>query len=99
MKNTSKKKATKNMTGMMKKAACLLALAMTVAMPAKAQIYLDDEDMGENRATWLDGVGNIIPLHEVDWDQAAYAPLGNGILLVGLLGGAYLVNRKRKQEE
>ena len=96
MKTTTRKN---NVRSIARKALCVVALSLVMAMPAKAQIYLDDEDMGENRATWLDGVGNIIPLHEVDWDQAAYAPLGNGILLVGLLGGAYLLNRKRKQEE
>ena len=96
MKNTTR---TNNVRSIFRKALSVVALSLVMAMPAKAQIYLDDEDMGQNRATWLDGVGNIIPLHEVDWDQAAYAPLGNGILLVGLLGGAYLVNRKRKQQE
>ena len=96
MKNTTKKN---NVKSIVRKALSVVALSLVMAMPAKAQIYLDDEDMGENRATWLDGVGNIIPLHEVDWDQAAFAPIGDGILLIGLLGGAYLLNRKRKQEE
>ena len=96
MKNTTKKN---NVRSIVRKALSVVALSLVMAMPAKAQIYLDDEDMAENRATWLDGVGNIIPLHEVDWDQAAYAPIGDGILLIGLLGGAYLINRKRKQEE
>ena len=96
MKNTTKKN---NVRSIVRKALSVVALSLVMAMPAKAQIYLDDEDMAENRATWLDGVGNIIPLHEVDWDQAAYAPIGDGILLIGLLGGAYLLNRKLKQEE
>ena len=96
MKNTTNKN---NVKSIVRKALSVVALSLVMAMPAKAQIYLDDEDMGANRATWLDGVGNIIPIHEVDWDQAAYAPLGNGILLAGLLGGAYLFNRKRKKEE
>ena len=96
MKNTTR---TNNVRRIVRKALCVVALSLVMAMPAKAQIYLDDEDMSENRATWLDGVGNIIPLHEVDWDQAAFAPIGDGILLIGLLGGAYLLNRKRKQEE
>lgn len=96
MKNTTR---TNNVRSIVRKALSVVALSLVMAMPAKAQIYLDDEDMGENRATWLDGVGNIIPLHEVDWDQAAFAPIGDGILLIGLLGGAYLINRKRKQEE
>lgn len=96
MKNTTRKN---NVKSIARKALSVVALSLVMAMPAKAQIYLDDEDMGENRATWLDGVGNIIPLHEVDWDQAAFTPIGNGVLLIGLLGGAYLLNKKRKQEE
>ena len=44
--------------------------------------------------TWT----SIIPFHEVEWDQANYAPTGGGILLLTALGGAYLIGKRRKEE-
>ena len=80
----------------------LLAIALMTLLtagPVTAQIFLDDESLSQRG--WLgtmDELGNIIPFHEVDWDQANYAPTGGGILLLGLLGGTYLVGKKRKEE-
>ena len=81
----------------MNKRVLTLAIAMLLAAPAMAQIFLDDESL-TNRG-WLgdmDELGNIIPFHEVEWDQANYAPAGGGILLLTALGGAYLLGKKRK---
>ena len=82
----------------MNKRVLTLAMAMLLAAPAAmAQIFLDDESL-TNRG-WLgdmDELGNIIPFHEVEWDQANYAPTGGGILLLTMLGGAYLFGKKRK---
>ena len=82
----------------MNKRVLTLAMAMLLAAPAAmAQIFLDDESL-TNRG-WLgdmDELGNIIPFHEVEWDQANYAPTGGGILLLTVLGGAYLLGKKRK---
>ena len=82
----------------MNKRVLTLAIAMLLAAPAAmAQIFLDDESL-TNRG-WLgdmDELGNIIPFHEVEWDQANYAPTGGGILLLTVLGGAYLLGKKRK---
>ena len=80
----------------------VLTLAMATLLTvgtATAQIFLDDESL-TNRG-WLgdmDELGNIIPFHEVDWDQANYAPAGGGILLLAALGGAYLLGKKRTEE-
>ena len=84
----------------MKKSLLVIAMmTLLTAGPVTAQIFLDDESLSQRG--WLgtmDELGNIIPFHEVDWDQANYAPTGGGILLFGLLGGAYLVGKKRKEE-
>ena len=81
----------------MNKRVLTLAIAMLLAAPAMAQIFLDDESL--TKRGWLgdmDELGNIIPFHEVEWDQANYAPTGGGILLLTVLGGAYLLGKKRK---
>ena len=84
----------------MNKRVLTLAIAMLLAAPAAmAQIFLDDESL-TNRG-WLgdlDELGNIIPFHEVEWDQANYAPAGGGILLLTVLGGAYLLGKRRKED-
>jgi hypothetical protein len=41
----------------------------------------------------------ILPLHELQDNQDADAPLGAGIALLMGLGGAYLVAKKRREEE
>ena len=83
----------------MKKIFGMLALVAALSVPAKAQIFLDDEDMnvrGDGSGNM--DIGNIIPQHGVEWDQANYLPVGEGVLLLGLLGGAYLLGKKRKEE-
>ena len=83
----------------MNKRVLTLAIAMLLAAPAMAQIFLDDESL--TKRGWLgdmDELGNIIPFHEVEWDQATYAPAGGGILLLTALGGAYLLGKRRKED-
>lgn len=36
---------------------------------------------------------------EDEFEDEVYAPIGNGILLLGVLGGAYLLGKKRKENE
>lgn len=86
---------------MNKKLAALTVAMLLLSAPAMAQIFLDDESL-TYRDGWLgqmDSIGNIIPFHEVDWDQASYTPTGGGIMLLGLLGGAYLVGKRRKEDQ
>lgn len=85
----------------MKKIFATLAMALLLAGPATAQVFLDDDDMnrrGGNGDGNMD-IGNIIPEHNVDWDQANYTPLGEGIMLLSVLGGAYLLGKRRKDGE
>ena len=85
---------------MNKKLAALTVAMLLLSATAMAQIFLDDETL-TNRG-WLgqmDSIGNIIPFHEVDWDQASYTPTGGGVMLLGLLGGAYLVGKRRKEDQ
>ena len=86
-------------TTMRKSMVALALLIVTMCGTATAQIFLDDESLSQRG--WLgtmDELGNIIPFHEVDWDQANYTPTGGGIMLLSVLGGAYLLGKKRKKD-
>lgn len=90
-----------NRTSVTRKSVFVIALLslMTIGT-ATAQIFLDDESLFlDSRLGGMDTIGNIIPFHEVDWDQANYVPASGGIMMLGLLGGAYLLNKKRKKED
>lgn len=77
------------------RSAATMGLMLLLAMPAKAQIYMDAETAEYNQR--LNAPGNsmpIIPVLDSTLDQ--YAPLGGGLLVLGVLGGAYLLGRRRK---
>ena len=81
----------------------IIALTAIVALAicgttANAQVFLDDEDMSQSlRADRTNDPDlPVIPELNVTFDQ--YAPLGGEVMLLGLLGGAYLLGKKRKEE-
>ena len=79
----------------MKKLIMTIAIATMLAAPAMAQVFLDDEVVNSNRAT-TEGPGAFVPEQNVTHDQ--YTPVGEGILLLAGLAGAYLVGKRRKEE-
>lgn len=84
----------------MRKAIVIVAAAlfMTASLPATAQVFIADEEefMNSNRNARDESSLPFIPELGVTNDQ--YAPVGSGIALLGLLGGAYLVAKKRREE-
>ena len=73
----------------------LLVLFMTV-IPLKAQIFIaDDEFEGILRHGESEYV-LVVPNQASDADQ--YTPVGNGMLLLVGLGGAYLLKKRKKKE-
>lgn len=85
---------------MSKRLLSLMVVTLLTVGSASAQIFLDDETL-TNRG-WLgdmDDIGNIVPFHEVEWDQASYVPMGSGVMLLTVLGGAYLLGKKRREED
>lgn len=93
-------KANGRRKAMNKKALALMVAILLTAGPAMAQIFLDDEEM--TTRGWLgevDDIGNIIPFHEVEWDQGVFVPLGGEVMLLAALGGAYLLSKKHRKED
>jgi len=82
----------------MKKLIMTIAIATLMAVPATAQVFLDDEDLN-NRAGSSEVPGAIIPEQDVTYDQfQPYVPVGEGILLLAGLAGAYLVGKRKKED-
>lgn len=81
----------------------VLAFGMTGVNQAKAQIFITEDDEYANSRCHDENLPNgfIIPdfpNHNETWD--VFTPLGDGLLLLGCLGGAYLLGkRKRKDDE
>ena len=62
-----------------------------------AQIFLLEEDHESARMDGYDfEVPNVMPLHDSALD---FTPIGDGIWLLGCLGGAYLLKRRKKGDE
>ena len=82
----------------------VLAFVMTSVNPAKAQVgifIMDDEEYANLRCGY-EGVpeGFFIPdFPDHDDTHDWFTPLGNGYLLLGCLGGAYLLGKRCKREE
>ena len=83
--------------------AIMVMLFGLISMPeAKAQVFID-EDMENNQRSGTGGsdMPNI-PQLGITLDQYQdddYTPLGGEVLALGLLGGAYLLGKKRKEQQ
>ena len=86
------KKTSKTFKGIVMVAMTLLVL---LSGTAKAQIFLQDFDQTtDNPRVEADDYGFFIGPQGFDGDQ--YLPLGDGVLLLMGLGGAYLLKKKKK---
>ena len=83
----------------MKKAIMIAAALMMFAATVKAQVFIiDDDEFSKNRAT-TDG-GMLVDLPQIynsgeDW----YVPAGEGIFVLAGLAGAYLLGKRKKEQE
>lgn len=77
----------------------ITTILMLATAPAMAQVFLDDDDLN-TRGTLSEGdLGAIIPEQDVTYDQfQPYVPVGEGILLLAGLAGAYLVGKRKKED-
>lgn len=74
--------------------AAMLLLAM--AMPSRAQIFVMDEDMNF-RPTVDEEAVLANPSLGQGYDY--YAPIGDGLMLLAALGGAYLLGKHKKENQ
>jgi hypothetical protein len=77
----------------------LMAFLMAASLKSEAQILIVDEQEFLNNQRSGTSAENlpIIPQLGLTTDQ--YAPLGGGWLVLGCLGGAYLLGKKKSRKE
>ena len=85
----------------MKKLFWTIAITFCLSLtPVFGQMILTEEDVGLNPRLGASAPkpGVMVPLQDVDYDQWEYLPLGNGLLIMAGLGGAYLLRKRRRQK-
>jgi len=82
----------------MKKILLIFTLFLALAAPMHAQVFIMEEDENDRvNNVFGNGEWNNIIVHGSADDQANFVPLGEAVLLLSALGGAYLL-KKRKRE-
>ena len=79
--------------------AILFTLANTSPVHAQGGIFIMDEEEENFRDPTAPAGGFIFiddPEHDTSLD---YSPIGSGVWLLGALGGAYLLGKRRKKKE
>lgn len=82
----------------MKKILLIFTLFLALAAPMRAQVFIMEEDENEFRNVFGNGEWNNIIVHGSADDQANWVPLGEAVLLLSALGGAYLLRKKKTNE-
>lgn len=82
----------------MKKLIAIIAALMLATAPAMSQVFIMDEDEYNNGRARTDanGFGVMVPEQDVTYDQ--YVPVGEGIVVLAGLAGAYLFGKRRKED-
>ena len=73
----------------------MLLLLLSLTMVSKAQIFIDDDEFEGTLRNGKSSSILIVPIQGQQTDQ--YVPLGEEILLLGCLGGAYLMKKRKKR--
>ena len=81
----------------MKKILLTFTLLITLAAPMRAQVFIMEEDENDRvDNVFGNGQWNNIIVHGSPDDQTNWVPLGEGILVLTALGGAYVLGKRRK---
>ena len=84
----------------MKKIILIITLFLTLAAPMRAQVFVMEEDENQRvENVFGNGEWNNIIVHGSADDQTNWVPLGDGLLLLTALGGAYLLGKKKNSNK
>lgn len=77
----------------------ILVLGLMIATSMQAQILVMEGEQNNLRNVTTDnGDLNNVLFHESQNDQTNFTPLGDGIMLLAALGGAYLVGKRKNKK-
>lgn len=77
----------------------ILVLGLMIATASQAQILVMEGEQNNLRNVTTDnGDLNNVLFHESQNDQTNFTPLGDGIMLLAALGGAYLVGKRKNKK-
>lgn len=79
----------------------MITALLMLGTAATAQVFLQKEKgdisprntSGSGGQEWI-----IVPIQGMDIDQYAATPLGSGVVLMTLLGGAYALTKRKKKK-
>ena len=87
---------------MKKRTIAIFTIMMLALHPAIGQIIFTDEDHGSHPRSGSSSseINIMVPMQNANVDQwkEEIIPLGNGLLLLAGLGGAYLLKKKRSKK-
>lgn len=80
------------------RAAAMMGLLLLFAFPSMAQVHMDE---ASRERAQMSGNPNVVYRDPelVRGDKGMHSPLGGEVLVLGLLGGAYLIGKRSKKEE
>ena len=84
------------MKEMMRKILVLMAVLMLFVGPMKAQIFIADDEFEGTLRLEEDEFVLFVPNQGHDGDQ--FVPISDGLLGLTVLGGAYLLTKRKKEE-
>ena len=80
------------------RAAAMMGLLLLITISTNAQVFENEETRERVQMSNMPNVNYKDPKAK-GGDRGMYAPLGGEVLLLGLLGGAYLIGKRGKKEE
>ena len=80
----------------MNKIVMIFAVALfLMAEPLRAQVFIQDDEFEGSMRLGSDEFGLVVPMEGSDVDE--FVPLGEGALTMALLGGAYLLTKRKRK--
>lgn len=73
----------------------IAAAMMLFAAPAMSQVFILEDDEFNKRSVTEPGA--MVPTQGVTYDQ--YVPVGEGVMLLAGLAGAYLLGKRKKEQD
>ena len=82
---------------MKKRIITIAALMLMAVVPAMSQVFILEDNEWNNKRNSQDGFGVMVPEQNVIYDQ--YVPVGEGLFVLAGLAGAYLLGKRKKEQE